>query len=226
MEIQIQGLEKSYELDGTPIKVLRGFDLRIGAGEMISLIGPSGVGKSTFLHVLGTLDEPTKGRILYDGIDVFDLDPSAVADFRNRKVGFVFQFHHLLSEFSALENVMIPALAQRVPWSRARELARDMLDQVGLTHRVVHKPGELSGGEQQRVALARALVLEPALLLADEPTGNLDERTSAEIHDLLFKINQDRGFTAIVVTHDTRLAAQLPRRLAMDDGRIGAGEEQ
>ncbi|MBN2359866.1 MAG: ABC transporter ATP-binding protein [Deltaproteobacteria bacterium] len=223
MEIEIQGLTKSYELDGVPIPVLKGFDLRIGGAELVSLTGPSGVGKSTFLHVLGTLDQPTRGTIRYDGLDVFAQPAWQTADFRNRRIGFVFQFHHLLSEFTALENVMLPALAQRTPRQRAAAMAREVLDLVGLSNRTRHKPGELSGGEQQRVALARALVLGPGLLLADEPTGNLDEKTSEEIHELLFRINRERGVAAVVVTHNTRLAARMPRKLVMLDGKIGEG---
>ncbi|MFH1807235.1 MAG: ABC transporter ATP-binding protein [Pseudomonadota bacterium] len=221
MDITIRGLHKSYDIDGRTISVLRGFDLDIRQGDMMSLTGPSGVGKSTFLHVLGTLDEPTSGQVSFDGIQVFSLEPPEIASFRNRQVGFVFQFHHLLSEFSGLENVMMPALAQRWSRQRATDAAREVLDLVGLGHRVRHRPGELSGGEQQRVALARALVLQPALLLADEPTGNLDEHTSDEIHELLFRINQERQVTAVVVTHNTRLAAQMPRKLVMNEGKIG-----
>lgn len=220
MEIAIQQLSKIYSKDGLVLPVLGGVDLLLGQGEMISLTGRSGVGKSTFLHVLGTLDVPSAGRIVYDGVDVFALPMSEIAAFRNRQVGFVFQFHHLLSEFSALENVMLPALAQRRPRHQAGEMARAVLDLVGLSDRVKHRPGELSGGEQQRVAIARALVLEPALLLADEPTGNLDEHTSEMIHEMLFRINEERGVTAIVVTHNTRLAAQLPRRLVLSGGQI------
>jgi len=221
MEILVQGLQKTYELDGAPIPVLKGFDLRIGSSDLVSLTGASGVGKSTFLHVLGTLDQPTSGTIRYDGLDVFAQPGWQIADFRNRRIGFVFQFHHLLPEFTALENVMLPALAQRRARGHATAMARDVLDLVGLSHRVQHKPGELSGGEQQRVALARALVLGPGLLLADEPTGNLDEKTSDEIHELLFRINRERGVAAVVVTHNTRLAARMPRKLVMLDGKIG-----
>jgi lipoprotein-releasing system ATP-binding protein len=225
MEILIQGLHKTYELDGVPIPVLKGFDLRIGPADLVSLTGPSGVGKSTFLHVLGTLDQPTSGTIRYDGLDVFAQTGWQIADFRNRKIGFVFQFHHLLPEFTALENVMLPALAQRVARAKAAVMAREVLDLVGLSHRVQHKPGELSGGEQQRVALARALVLKPELLLADEPTGNLDEKTSDEIHELLFRINRERGVAAVVVTHNTRLAARMPRKLVAWDGKINDSEQ-
>ncbi len=220
MDIRIAGLHKSFAMDGQNIEVLRGVDLQIRQGEIMSLTGPSGAGKSTFLHILGTLDEPSRGAIYFDEVEIFAQEPADIAAFRNRQVGFVFQFHHLLSEFSALENVMMPALAQRWPRSRANEAAQEVLELVGLPHRVKHKPGELSGGEQQRVALARALVLQPQLLLADEPTGNLDERTSAEIHELLFRINAERNISAVVVTHNTKLAAMLPRKLVIKAGQI------
>ncbi|HWN66969.1 MAG TPA: ABC transporter ATP-binding protein, partial [Haliangium sp.] len=171
------------------------------------------------------LDAPSTGRVLFDGVDVTTLNPTQLADFRNRHVGFVFQFHHLLPEFTALENVMMPALIQRIPRHSAEQRARRILERVGLGHRLTHKPSELSGGEQQRVALARAMVLEPSLLLADEPTGNLDKRTGEEIHDLFVELNRERGSTLLVVTHNPELAAMMPRCLQMLDGG-GLSEQQ
>jgi lipoprotein-releasing system ATP-binding protein len=218
--VTIEGLEKTYWMEGKAIEVLKGVDLAISAGERISIIGPSGSGKSTFLHVLGTLDAPTKGTVRYEGEDVFARSPGAVAAFRNRSIGFVFQFHHLLPEFTALENVAMPALIQRQSAAAANRRASEVLEMVGLGHRLSHRPGELSGGEQQRVAIARALVLEPRLLLADEPTGNLDEATAAGIHDLLDEMNRQRGLTVVLVTHNSGLAARMPRRLEMQDGRL------
>src|SRR5262245_28009401 len=185
---------------------------------MVAVVGASGVGKSTFLQILGTLDLPTSGSIQFDGEELTTMSASRLADFRNRKIGFVFQFHHLLPEFTALENVMMPALIQRIPPNRARRRAEDVLGRVGLSRRLTHRPGELSGGEQQRVALARALVLEPALLLADEPTGNLDRQTGEAIHGLFLELNRERGSTLLVVTHNPDLAALMPRRLRMVDG--------
>ncbi|MBI5498525.1 MAG: ABC transporter ATP-binding protein [Deltaproteobacteria bacterium] len=220
MRVQVKGLHKSYWMDRVEVPVLNGVDLLIEPGELVSITGASGVGKSTFLHVLGTLDIPSRGTVLYDGEDIFGQSPAAISAFRNRNIGFVFQFHHLLPEFTALENVMMPARVARLPDRRARDDARAILDLVGLTHRVTHRPGELSGGEQQRVALARALVLRPRLLLADEPTGNLDEHTGGAIHDLLFRLNEEMHVTAIVVTHNTSLAARLPRRLSMHGGLV------
>ncbi len=218
--VRIEGLEKTYDMDGSPVEVLRGVDLTIEEGDRISIIGPSGSGKSTFLHVLGTLDTPTSGTVRFRGEDVFDRPPGAVAAFRNRTIGFVFQFHHLLPEFSALENVAMPALIQRRPASAANRQAAEMLEQVGLGHRLHHRPGELSGGEQQRVAIARALVLDPVLLLADEPTGNLDEATAAGIHVLLAETHARTGLTLVLVTHSSSLAARMPRRLEMRAGRL------
>ena len=218
--IHIRGLEKSFTIGAKEVKVLRGIDLDIRAGEQVSLVGASGVGKSTFLHILGTLEEPTSGTVEIDGLDVFSLDSRRLAEFRNRAIGFVFQFHHLLPEFTAIENVMMPALIQRMPESRARDLARERLVEVGLEHRLDHKPGELSGGEQQRVALARALVLEPKLLLADEPTGNLDGATGREVEDLLMDLNERHNTTLLIATHNPELSARLKRRLKMVDGRI------
>ena len=218
--VSIQGLKKSYWLEGKEVPVLKGVDLTIAKGERISIIGRSGSGKSTFLHVLGTLDYPSFGRVSYSGRDIFSLAPADLAAFRNRTIGFVFQFHHLLPDFSALENVMMPGLIQRRPTSEAEASARKMLDIVGLGHRVSHRPGELSGGEQQRVAIARALVLEPTLLLADEPTGNLDEVTALGIHQLLDELNEKTGLTIVLVTHSSALAQRMPRRLLMEEGRL------
>ena len=218
--VEIRGLTKSYWLDDKEIPVLRGVDLDIKAGERVSIIGRSGSGKSTFLHVLGTLDFPNAGQVLFHGKDVFHLSPAELAAFRNRTIGFVFQFHHLLPEFSALENVMLPALIQRMPAQEAERRARDILGIVGLSHRVEHRPGELSGGEQQRVAIARALVLSPKLLLADEPTGNLDEQSANGIHQLMDDLNARTGLTIVLVTHSSSLAQHMPRRLVMTSGHL------
>jgi lipoprotein-releasing system ATP-binding protein len=215
MRVEARRLAKSYFIGGQEIPVLGGIDVVIEPGEFVSLTGPSGVGKSTLLHVLGTLDAPTRGQVLMDGVDVFAQSPAGVADFRNRNIGFVFQFHHLLPEFTALENTMMPALVARVPKAQAMKRAKDLLGDVGLGHRLEHRPGELSGGEQQRVALARALVNEPRLLLADEPTGNLDERTGAGIHELIERLNKERGITALLVTHNPRLAMRMRRRVQL-----------
>lgn len=220
--IEIANLKKSYYLDGKEIPVLTGVDVEVRAGERISITGASGSGKSTFLHILGTLDAPDEGTVRFEGQDVFEKRSAALAAFRNRTIGFVFQFHHLLPEFSAEENVMMPALIQRMPKAEAKRRAAQMLDMVGLSHRGPHRPGELSGGEQQRVAIARALVLGPRLLLADEPTGNLDEETASGIHDLLDDMNEKTGLTVVLVTHSTRLAARMPRRLVMQGGKLDA----
>ncbi|BDG02053.1 ABC transporter ATP-binding protein [Anaeromyxobacter oryzae] len=218
--VRIEGLGKTFLMGDKRLEVLRGIDLEIARGDLVALTGPSGAGKSTFLHLLGTLDVPTQGRILFDGEDVFDRGEDALAEFRNDTIGFVFQSHHLLPEFSAVENAMMPALIRRVSRADARRRATDMLALVGLADRMDHKPGELSGGEQQRVALARALCLEPKLLLADEPTGNLDPQTAEGIHALLADLNARMGVTAVVVTHNERLAAALPRRLRLVQGRL------
>ena len=215
-----RGLHKSYWLGEKEIHVLRGASFSLRAGEMASLVGPSGVGKSTLLHVAGTLDPPTAGNVLYDGQDAFEMGEEPLARFRNRNVGFVFQFHYLLPEFTALQNAAMPGLISRLPREEAEHVAREMLDLVGLGHRLDHRPGELSGGEQQRVALARALVLKPRLLLADEPTGNLDEATGEGIHQLLLDLNRRLGIAAIVVTHNPRLAERMPRRLRLHEGLV------
>ena len=218
--LQVRGLAKHFNMSGQTIKVLRGVDLDIWAGEMVAVVGASGVGKSTLLHILGTLDAPTAGSILFDGADLTRLGGRKLADFRNKHLGFVFQFHHLLPEFTAMENTMMPGLVARQPRPKTEARAKALLDEVGLGHRMHHRPGELSGGEQQRVALARALMLEPRLLLADEPTGNLDTAMSEEIHHLFFDINARHGTTMLAVTHNAELAARMPRRLRMIDGII------
>jgi lipoprotein-releasing system ATP-binding protein len=218
--IRVEGLQKAYVHGEKRLEVLRGLDVEIGAGELVALTGPSGAGKSTFLHVVGTLDAPTSGRVLFDGEDVFARGEEQLAEFRNEAIGFVFQSHHLLPEFTALENAMMPGLVRRLPRAEARAHAEEMLALVGLADRMDHRPGELSGGEQQRVALARALCLKPRLLLADEPTGNLDPKTADGIHALLVDLNRRLSITAVVVTHNEQLAQSLPRRLRLDAGRL------
>jgi lipoprotein-releasing system ATP-binding protein len=218
--VRIEGLAKTYLMADRRLEVLRGIDLDIAQGELVALSGPSGAGKSTFLHLLGTLDVPTRGSIRFEGEDVFERGEEGLAAFRNETVGFVFQSHHLLPEFTALENAMMPGLIRRIPRAEARRRAAAMLERVGLGDRLEHRPGELSGGEQQRVALARALSLSPRLLLADEPTGNLDPQTAEGIHALLVDLNRSLGITAVVVTHNERLAQALPRRLRLVEGRL------
>ena len=218
--VEARGVHKSYWLGEREIHVLRGASFSLAAGEMASLVGPSGVGKSTFLHVIGTLDPPTAGEVLFDGRDAVGMSEEELASFRNQSIGFVFQFHYLLPEFSALQNTAMPGLIHRLSPKQAEAQAKEMLEIVGLGHRLDHKPGELSGGEQQRVALARALVLKPRLLLADEPTGNLDEATGEGIHQLLLELNQRLGIAAIVVTHNPRLAERMPRRLRLTEGLV------
>ena len=220
-QIVIEGLGKSYLHGGKALPILSDVHLTLAPGEMVAVVGASGVGKSTLLQILGTLDLPTSGSIRFDGEELTTMSASRLAEFRNRRIGFVFQFHHLLPDFTALENVMMPALIQRISAERARRLARDMLGRVGLLHRLTHRPGELSGGEQQRVALARAMVLGPSLLLADEPTGNLDRATGEAIHQQFLELNRERGSTLLVVTHNPDLAVLMPRRMRMvDRGRL------
>jgi lipoprotein-releasing system ATP-binding protein len=218
--VKVESLSKTYLMGERRLPVLLGLNLELNAGEMVALTGPSGSGKSTFLNVVGTLDAPSGGRVLFDGVDVFARGEEALATFRNETIGFVFQSHHLLPEFTALENAMMPALIRRVPRAEAVLRGREVLELVGLSERLTHRPGELSGGEQQRVALARALCLRPRLLLADEPTGNLDPRTAEGIHALLNDLNARLGITAVVVTHNERLAEALPRRLRLSAGRL------
>jgi lipoprotein-releasing system ATP-binding protein len=218
--LEVRDLRKSYQRDVSRIDVLNGINLTIQEGDTIALVGASGAGKSTLLHIMGTLDRPTSGNVFFRGKDVFRLAEGSLATFRNRSIGFVFQFHHLLPEFTALENVMMPALISGVAKEEARKSACSFLEDVGLGHRLQHKPGELSGGEQQRVAIARALVLSPAMLLADEPTGNLDTKTSEEVHELLAAIQRKTGLSLIIVTHNERLAARMGKTIRLVDGRI------
>ena len=218
--VQARGLEKRYVDGPAVVEVLRGLDLDIVAGERVAVIGESGVGKSTLLHLLGCLDAPTGGRLLIDGVDVFSRLEAEVAAFRNRTVGFVFQFHHLMGDFTALENVMLPALIARESPREARARAAALLERVGLKDRIDHRPGELSGGEQQRVAVARGVMCRPRLLLADEPTGNLDPETGERVHELLLELNAECGATLVVATHNASLAAAMERTLRLVGGRI------
>jgi len=211
VKIQIRGLAKTFRHNGIQVEVLTGVDLDIFRGETLAVVGASGVGKSTLLHIMGTLERPSQGRMLWDGEDVFALDDKTLAAFRNRKVGFVFQFHHLLPEFNALENVMMPALIARLPQNQAREKAEAILVRVGLQERLTHRVTTLSGGEQQRVAVARALVLDPDVLLADEPTGNLDPKSGARVHELILGLNRELGLTWVIVTHNLELGGALDR---------------
>ena len=206
--------------DGSRLDILDGVDLRVERGEAIAIVGASGAGKSTLLHILGALDRPSSGAVRLGGHDVSTLSDEALAAMRNRHVGFVFQFHHLLREFTALENVMMPALVGASSLASARERARGLLAEVGLDHRETHRPRQLSGGEQQRVAVARALVNDPLVLLADEPSGNLDKRTSGRLHDLLFELRERRDLSLVVVTHNSDLAGRADRMLELDAGRL------
>jgi lipoprotein-releasing system ATP-binding protein len=214
------GIRKSYHGNGSHLEVLCDLDFELNAAETVAVVGASGIGKSTLLHILGTLDRPEAGRLFYRGEDVFRYDDLRLARFRNASIGFVFQFHHLLPEFSALENVMMPALINGQERQAAQALARQGLVRVGLEARLDYRVNKLSGGEQQRVALARALVLKPALLLADEPTGNLDQRNSEEVHRLLLELNREVGMALVVVTHNPELASFMGRRVTIADGKL------
>ncbi len=215
--IAIQGIKKSFG----SLQVLKGIDLHIDKGEIVSIVGPSGAGKTTLLQIIGTLDRPDSGHVVIDGTDICTLGSNRLADFRNRKLGFVFQFHQLLPEFTAIENVMIPAYIAGAPTKRAKERAGELLRFMGLADRATHKPSELSGGEKQRVAVARALVNNPLVILADEPSGSLDTKNKAELHQLFFDLRDKFGQTFVIVTHDEGLAATTDRTIHMKDGQIG-----
>jgi lipoprotein-releasing system ATP-binding protein len=218
-KIEIRGLVKTFRHNGNLVEVLTGVDLDIRQGETLAVVGASGVGKSTLLHILGTLERPTAGKVNWEGEDVFALDDRSLAAFRNRKVGFVFQFHHLLAEFNALENVMMPALIARLPQTVARERAEAILVRVGLKERLTHRVSTLSGGEQQRVAVARALMLDPEVLLADEPTGNLDPKSGTRVQELILELNRERGLTSVIVTHNLAMARILDRQITLLEGK-------
>jgi lipoprotein-releasing system ATP-binding protein len=218
--LSVSNLYKSFVEGGEEIQVLRGVNLQLAAGERLAIIGESGVGKSTLLHILGTLDRPTAGEILYQGKEIPLGDETALAHFRNREIGFVFQFHYLLPDFTALENVMFPALIQGIEALAAKEKAEQLLEQVGLKDRMSHRPGKLSGGEQQRVAVARSVIMEPKLILADEPTGSLDLRIGEEVQALLFRLNEEKGIALVVATHNHQFARKIGRRVELKTGRL------
>ena len=218
--LEARGVTKSYTVGGTALTVLRDLDLQVEAGEMVAIVGASGVGKSTLLHVLGGLDRVDQGRIAIDGRELTTMPDAEIVAFRNRNVGFVFQFHHLLPEFNAVENAEMPMRIARMAMADARPRAAELLTRVGLGERLTHRPGTLSGGEQQRVAVARALVMRPSLLLADEPTGDLDEHTADSLHALLREMHQVYGLTSVIATHNPRLAAACDRTLRLESGRL------
>jgi lipoprotein-releasing system ATP-binding protein len=218
--IEARGVCKSFENEGSRIDILKDASFHMAPGETVAVVGASGIGKTTFLHMIGTLERPDAGELLFNEQDVCRLAPPALARLRNEAIGFVFQFHYLLPEFSALENTMMPALIQGTQKTEAAEAARRILVRVGLENRLNHRVSKLSGGEQQRVALARALVLKPKVLLADEPTGNLDRRNSDQVHELITELNQEFGMAMVVVTHNTELAALMARRVTILDGKV------
>jgi lipoprotein-releasing system ATP-binding protein len=218
--IEVRGLDKTFYDAGREIRLLQNLDLTVRAGEEIAIVGESGTGKSTLLHIIGSLEDPTAGKVFFAGEDLFALDQKSLAEFRNLKLGFVFQFHYLLADFTALENVMMPELISRMPDEQAARFATEMLQLVGLGDKLSRRPAELSGGEQQRVAVARAVVLRPKLLLADEPTGNLDPHTADEIHELFHRLNRELGITLVIATHNERLMRSVGRALRLKEGKL------
>lgn len=222
---QVEGLTKDFRLGEKEIRVLKGIDLEIRRQETIAILGVSGVGKTTLLHVLGALDRPTRGRVVYSGEDLFTRSDKDLARFRNQEIGFVFQFHYLLSDLSALENTVLPAMIGGVPRRQAEQKAARLLEELGLKERLTHKPGKLSGGEQQRVAVARAVIMDPKIILADEPTGNLDTENARAVEDLLVRLRDTHGIAVVAVTHNPRFAARMDRQIHMFDGRLVETEE-
>lgn len=218
--IKLENLSKTFIKDGSTIEVLRDLDLIIPRGQSLAILGVSGAGKSTLIHILGTLDHPSSGSVLYDDINVFAWEKKRLAEFRNSTIGFVFQFHNLLPEFNSLENTMMPALIHGLSLREAKARAKVLLQEVGLGDRLNHKPGELSGGEQQRVAVARALIMKPEIILADEPTGNLDSETGKKIENILVDLNKNKQITLVVVTHNKSLADRMSQKIRLSDGRI------
>ena len=218
--VQVIDLHKRFVHNGGEIEIFTGVNMNMEKGDTLAIVGASGIGKSTLLHLLGTLDRPDSGKILYQEEDVFRFDKNRLAQFRNEEIGFVFQFHHLLPEFNAVENAMMPALIKGIGKERAREAAAEILIRTGLKDRLLYRVGKLSGGEQQRVALARALILKPAILLADEPTGNLDQQNSEEIHNLLLELNREFSMTMVVVTHNMELASTMERCVTISNGQL------
>jgi lipoprotein-releasing system ATP-binding protein len=217
--VRVKRLEKIFINNQHRLEVLKDLDLELAARDTLAVVGASGSGKSTLLHILGTLDRPSSGQVLFDGEDIFKKTPLELAGFRNQKIGFVFQFHHLLPEFTALENTLMPLLIARENKQEARQRAEDLLTQVGLKERLAHRIGELSGGEQQRVAIARALIRSPQLILADEPTGNLDRKTGEQIMELFNNLNQEKGVTFLMVTHNQELSRRFKRNIEIADGK-------
>ncbi|QVL32570.1 ABC transporter ATP-binding protein [Telmatocola sphagniphila] len=221
MSLEVRDLRKSYPTRAEQLEVLRGVELTLQPGETVAIMGPSGSGKSTLLNILGTLDKPTSGSVKLNKVDPFTLDETGIAAFRNQRIGFVFQEHHLLPQCNVLENVLIPTLVHpNLDKAQIEAVARKLLEEVGLSHRLSHQPAELSGGERQRVAIARALILKPALLLADEPTGNLDQKIAREVGELLIRLTREQSAILIAVTHSSELAATFPRTLKMEEGLL------
>jgi lipoprotein-releasing system ATP-binding protein len=218
--ITVDNLNKTFIKDGNKIEVLKSLHLSIPTGQSLAILGVSGAGKSTLIHILGTLDHPTSGIVLFNDVNVFEWDKKKLAEFRNKTIGFVFQFHNLLPEFNSLENTMMPALIHGLSYRKAKDRAAAILNEVGLGDRLMHKPGELSGGEQQRVAVARALIMEPEILLADDPTGNLDSETGKKIEDILVELNSVKHITLVVVTHNQSLADRMSQKIGLRDGKI------